>query len=77
MNTKEAQEKITIAMKEDAELIIEKAIAFKPEIAGIVEAARKTSGPIIGVAAIALKNALHGDNNEATQANMIKFAESI
>lgn len=77
MNQKEAQEKIQSVMNADPEIIISKAIAFRPATAQIVEAVRKATGPLAGVAAIALKDALRGTDNEDTINNMIRFAQQI
>ena len=77
MNAKEAQEKIMVAIKEDPQNVIEKAIYFRPHIRAVVADLRNVPGPASGVAATALKYALKGNDNATTEANMIAFADLI
>jgi hypothetical protein len=77
MKIKEAQEKITEAINADAEKVITSALIFNPEINLEVDAARKASVNIKGVAAVACRYALRGKTNEETILNMIKFAGSL
>lgn len=74
MNT---QDKIKAAISSNPELVIEKAIQFKPTIAEMVEAARKVEGPLSGVAAVAIRHALYSTDKAATLANLEAFAASI
>ncbi len=74
---KDAQAKISEAIKTNPEMVISKAIAFNPQTAAIVNDCRKVSGPASGVAASALKYALRGKTNDITAANIIKFASGL
>lgn len=77
MDKTQAQQKIKQAIATDAEGLIKKAEDFDPSIRDVVAEVRKAPGTIQGVAAIALKQALRGKDNDETIAKMIAFAKLI
>ena len=77
MNKIEARTIIINAINTDPTTVIAQAILFNPRTSVVVDGAKSVPGPLEGVAAIALKAALRGDTNEATENNMIRFAELL
>lgn len=77
MDLKTAQATISAAITANPEAIIAKAILWNPATAQIVEAVRAVPGPLAGVAANALKEALRGKDHAETTANIIRFAEQV
>lgn len=77
MNAAEAQAKMTAAINANPEAVIAAAEKFAPHVTAVVADTRKANGPLSGVAAVACRYALKGDDNAATIANMIRFAESL
>ena len=72
-----AQDIVKAAILADPEKVIGLAIQMRPDIRSIVDAARAAPGPLSGVAAVALRHALRGADNAATQANLEAFAAQI
>ena len=77
MNLTEALSKLKAAIAESPEAVIAAAEEMSPHISEVIAKARIDPGDPFGVATIACRFALRGNNDEETASNIIQFTELL